>query len=147
MNTFRFWRLILAIVTALAAAGCGGASTPPPPTRDSSIPASGDPAEMVAEFYDALFSGGDAAAFVCAASPEVAAVFRQASAMASMAMATVDVSGLNIVVSEQTAESATVTVSGSIIYRNPAGETTEEYPETSVYVVNESGTWKVCGSE
>jgi hypothetical protein len=147
MNTFAFRLVILMILTALAATGCGGANTPPTPTRDSSIPATGDPAEMVAEFYEALFSGGDPAAFVCAASPEVAAVFRQASAMASMGLATVDISGLNIVVTEQTAESATVTVSGNLIYRSPAGETTEEYPETSVYVVNEGGTWKVCGSE
>jgi hypothetical protein len=102
---------------------------------------------MVAEFYEALFQGGDSASFVCAESPEIAAVFEQASLLASMAMATVDLSGLNIVVTGQTAESATVTVSGNIVYRNPAGATTEEYPETSVHVVNENGTWKVCGAE
>jgi hypothetical protein len=102
---------------------------------------------MVAAFYEALFQGEDAASFVCAASPEIAAVFEQASLLASMAMATVDVSELRYVVSEQTAESATVTVSGDLVYRNPAGVATEEYPETSVHAVNESGMWKVCGAE
>ena len=145
MNTFRFLALLM-IVAALTAA-CGSANTPPTPTRDSSIPASGDPAEMVAEFYEALFSGGDPSAFVCAQSPEVAAVFRQASVMANMTMATVDISGLNIIVTEQTPESATVTVSGHLIYRTGGSEATEDYAETSIYIVNESGTWKVCGSE
>lgn len=147
MNTFGLRLFVLTIVTALAAA-CGSAAAPTStPTRNSSIPAAGDPAEMMAEFYEALFTGGDPAAFVCAASPEVAAVFTQAALLAGMSLATADTSGLNFVVIEQTTESATVIVSGTLIYRSGGSEATEEYPQTSVYVVNENGTWKVCGAE
>ncbi len=150
MNTILRLRLLIIVISvSLTAAACGGSQTAPTSTPvGSSRPASGDPLAMIADFYEALYGGGDAASFVCAASPEVAAVFRQSAALAGIAAvaAEVDLSRMTYSASDQTADSLTVTISGDVVYRRGENEEIVEYPETSIYVVNENGTWKVCGA-
>lgn len=150
-------RWIGLVMLLLALAGCGGeaptATTIVPPTRDpastaEAFPDAGDPVAVVQEFMTALFTGGDSAGFVCAASPEIAAMFRAAGAMAVMSGSTLDVhlEGLRYTLNYNTGDAASVTVNGEVVYGSGEFSDRQPYDDTEITLVNEAGTWKVCGS-
>lgn len=140
------------LIVVLLAAACGGtATTTPAPDSNTSggdASAAGDPAEAVRGFYTALYGGeGDVASFACAAAPGFADALQQSAdaSSAAFANATINVSGLNYAVSEQDADSATVTVDGQIIYTVSGIDTPVPYGPVPHNVVVENGAWKVCG--
>jgi hypothetical protein len=150
MKIARIHVMILGLIVVMLAAACGGGATPAPttaPTDSGDASSAGDPAAAAQAFYEAVYTGEDPSAFICSTSPEFADAFRQAVETSAQTMpgATVDASGLTYTVSDETADSATVTVDGEIVYTVSGVDTPIPLVATPVNVVNEDGTWKVCG--
>jgi uncharacterized protein YdeI (BOF family) len=157
MKIARVLPFALIMIVALLAAACGGgAASPtatPAPSGGESTPegggesAGGGPAAAVQGFFEALYTGGDISPFVCSTAGVADAY--QAAADASAAAfqgAEIDVSGLTYTVSDETADSATVTVSGEIVYTVAGNATSSPFTEAAMSAVNEGGTWKFCGA-
>jgi hypothetical protein len=159
MKIARVLPFALLLIVALLLAACGGgatATTAPATTApaDSGTPestgeasASGGPAAAVQGFFEALYTGGDIAPFVCSQAG-VADAYQQAADASAAAFqgAEIDVSGLTYTVSDETADSATVTVSGEVVYTVAGNDTASPFPESAMSAVNEDGTWKFCGA-
>ncbi|HUN09261.1 MAG TPA: hypothetical protein PLQ56_21820 [Aggregatilineales bacterium] len=139
--------MVMLVVIALIAAACGGQAAT---TGDANSSASGgSPADTVKSFITAVFTGeGDISSFVCSSMDEAQRT-AMLSAMNSMAdslkqaNATVDLSGLTFTVQDETAESATVVVGGSM--KVTMAGTTQDSPmgDATFPVRNENG-WKLC---
>ncbi len=146
----RFRASVVLLIVVLIAAACSGNATPTSAPSDSGGDASaaGDPAEAVRGLYAALYAReGNVADFACAAVPEFASGLQQSvdASSAAFANATINVSGLNFTVSEQDADSATVTVEGQIVYTVSGIDTPVPLGPVPHNVVVENGAWKVCG--
>ncbi|MBC8170126.1 MAG: hypothetical protein H7X77_00570 [Anaerolineae bacterium] len=127
---------VLLLAMVLAACGGGGSST------------SGTPADAAKGFMDA-FAALDVEkmkSFLCtaqaAAADGLATGFGEAGTEAKL-----DASGLTYAVSNETADSATVTISGNI--KAEVAGTSTDLPATSMFpdglvITKESGAWKVC---
>jgi hypothetical protein len=134
-------------------AACGGTASSPTaaPGGNTNSGATGgdDPTAPVKGFYEAAFSGGDVASFICSAvSAEVAEAMKTSfSSMAqSMTGATFDLSGLTYTAGEISGDKTTVKIGGKIVadisgvkQDLPMGDANIEVP-----VVKENGVWKVC---
>ncbi len=149
----RFRLSVVLLIVMLIAAACGGTATNTPAPSDSGstggdASAAGDPAEPVRGLYAALYGReGTAADFACAAAPGFADALQQSAdaSAAAFANATINVSGLNYTVSEQDADSATVTVEGQVVYSVSGIDTPVPLGPIPHTVVVENGAWKVCG--
>jgi hypothetical protein len=158
MKITRIQLMLLGVIVVLVAAACGGGATPAPTTApadsgdtsgDSGDASSaGDPAAAVQGFFEAVYAGEDPSGFVCSTSPEIADAFRQAAEASAAAMtdAEVDASGLTYTVSDETAESAVVTVEGEVVYTVSGVDTAVPFAATPVNVVVEDGAWKLCSA-
>jgi hypothetical protein len=152
MKMARVLPIALLLIVALLAAACGGGAASPttaPAEDNSGDTAAGGPAEAVQAFYEALYTGQENIAdFVCAASPEIVDTYEQAAeaSAAAFADAEINVSGLTYNVTEEDADSATVEVSGEIVYTVAGNDTAVPLPAVPIPVVNEDGAWKVCGA-
>jgi hypothetical protein len=163
MSFTRIRLMVLVMIVAVLAAACGGGAASPTsaPAGDPTASgestgggttgggdSAGDPAAAVEGFYAALYGGeGNIADFVCATTPEFADALQQAAdaSSAAMAEATISIEGLTYTVSDETADSATVTVEGNIVYTMAGTDTPVPYGPIPHNVVNEDGAWKVCG--
>lgn len=145
-------KLIMAfwILTMLALAACGTSPTAAPttaPTADTGGTtdggdASGDgPAAAVQGFFEALTTGDveTANTFYCEA-------YNVPTPSASLAVpdATYDFSGVTYTVSDETAETATVTIGGSYTVTVSGVDTSAPLPGIPYTVRNENGEWKIC---
>jgi hypothetical protein len=148
MKIARVLPIALLLIVALLAAACGGGATPAPAEDNTgdNTSASGGPADAARGFFEAIYTGGDASAFVCSEAG-VADAYEQAAeaSAAAFADAEIDASGLTFAVSDETADSATVEVAGEIVYTISGVTTPVTLPASSVRMVNESGSWKFCG--
>jgi hypothetical protein len=148
-------KLIMAfwILTMLALAACGGTTPTTAPTADAGGTTggggdtSGGPAAVVQAYTEAIFSndGETAASLLC----ESSTIQIPPPSVVEGVTMTYDFSGLTYTVSDETADSATVTVSGSYVTNAEAGgQTTSlpvDLPADIVYpVTNENGSWKIC---
>jgi predicted small lipoprotein YifL len=147
-------KLIMAfwILAMLTLAACGGTSpTAAPttaPTAEGGGEASGDgPAAAVQAYTEAIFSGDGetAASFLC----EASTIEIPPPSVVEGVTVTYDFSGLTYTVSDETADSATVTVSGSYVTNTEVGGQTTpitvDLPADITYpVTNENGSWKIC---
>ncbi len=135
--------LSLVFVLALLAAACssGGAS----PTATPQTTGAATPADAIKGFMDAAYTRQDASPYVCS-TPNVADTFEVAAAASSaMQGASADTSGLTYTVKNQTADKATVTVAGQIVYTLLSNSTPVQFPTSDVNAVKEGGFWKFCG--
>ena len=130
------------IVTLLAACSSGSAS----PTV---TPASGaaSPVEAIKNFFVAVYTGQDPSPFVCSTSG-VADDFEIAARVSAATMqgATVDTSGLTFTVKNQTADKATVSVAGQLVYNLISNKSSVDFPASDINAVKEGGFWKFCGA-
>ncbi|MBX3062138.1 MAG: hypothetical protein KF726_04130 [Anaerolineae bacterium] len=138
---------IISLLTAvLVLTACGGGT---PSNTNNPSSSGGDPSVGAKAFFDALYSGGAVDNLVCTTDTTTAAALK--SSMESMrdtltaSGATIDTSGLTYAVSNQTADTADVSVSGNLKL-TAAGTTTDSpFPAATIKMRNEGGTWKVCG--
>ena len=143
--------LALMLIVAILAAACSGNATNTPaanPTSDSGgSSAAGDPTDAVRGFYAAVYTGGEADPYVCAAAPQFADAVEQGAqqSAAVFANATINLDGLTYTVSEQADTTATVTVEGQILYSISGVDTPVPFGPMPHQVVLENGSWKVCG--
>lgn len=148
MKIARVLPIALLLIVALLAAACGGGAAPTtaPADDNSGDAAAGSPAEAAQGFFEAIYTGGDASAFVCSEAG-VADAYEQAAeaSAAAFAEAEIDVSGLTFNVTEESADSATVEVAGEVVYTMAGVTTPVTLPASSVRMVNEDGAWKFCG--
>jgi hypothetical protein len=143
-------KLIMAfwILTMLALAACGTASPTTAPTAESGGTTggggdtSGGPAAAVQAYFEALVTGDTETAN--SAYCEAANV-PTPSASAVIPGATYDFSGLTYTVSNETADTATVTVDGSYTVTASGVDTPIPMPGVPYNVTNENGAWKICG--
>ncbi len=133
--------MFILILTFLSA--CSGGSPSPNATP---APGATTPIEAIKDFFTAVYSGDDPAAYVCS-TPNVADEFEIAArvSMGVMPGASVDISGLTFTLKDQTDTQATVTVAGQIVYKIPTNQSSNPFPTSDVKVVNEGGSWKFCG--
>ena len=128
-------------VTLLAACSSGSASptaTPPP--------GAATPVDAVKDFFVAAYTGQDPSPYVCSTSG-VADSFEVAARVSAATMqgASVDTSGLTFTVKNQTADKATVSVAGQLVYNLINNTTPVQFPASDINAVNENGSWKFCG--
>ncbi len=140
------WMSIVAAVMLVAVlAACSGGSAP----ANTPAASSDTPESVASAFFQASFAGDIETAknYVCAAmASEISD--EAAAAMAAMAEAKMDFSGVTFTASDVTDTSATVTASGTLKVEM-AGVTQELNfadmgPGASVPLVKENGAWKVC---
>jgi hypothetical protein len=153
MQTMKFSRvitLILALVIAVLAAACSPSASPTaaPGGDTGSTGGAGDPAAAVKGFYDALYTGGDVAAFVCNAAgvdkATLEAGYKSAADALTASGAKVDTSGLTYTASNVTADKATVTVGGKLSLDMAGTKTDSPMPDTPINVAKEGDAWKIC---
>jgi len=151
MKFSRILSILLLIVVAIAAAACSnsGASPTAAPADNSgnNSAASGTPADAVKGFFTAVYTSADPSAYVCSTAG-IADAYKQAAEASAAAMpagVTVNVDGLTFTTSDETADKATVTVAGQIVYTVSGNDTPIPFPSTAMSAVNEGGSWKFCG--
>lgn len=138
----RFMMIVTLALIAVIAAACGGG--------DDDGGDAGDPAEAGRQFINAAFTMDVEAArnLTCEARRGEVTEVSDEQRAATEAM-NLDLSGLEFTVSDQTDDSATVTVSG-VIKAEAEGQEVEMPveqmlgSETSVPVIKEDGKWVVC---
>ncbi len=137
---------VFLLVMTLLAAACSSGSASPTAAPTTATPGAATPQAAVKAFFDAVYTGQDTSALVCTANSNAAETFQIAGAASRATGSSVDTSGLTFTVKSQTADQATVTVAGQLVYTLLTTSTTNPFPPTDVTAVNESGTWKFCGS-
>ena len=137
--------LAFLLIVTLVAAACSGGSASPTATP---APGAATPVDAVKDFFTAVYSGQDASAYICSANANAAESFQVAAAASRATGGSVDTSGLTFTLKSQTADQATVTVAGQLVYASllSGTSTPSQFPATDVSVVNEGGSWKFCGS-
>lgn len=151
MNTLKFSRgmlVMMAVVFALIMAACSPTASPTAaPGGDANASSAGDPGAAVKGFYDTLFSGGDASTYVCSAAGVDKAQLEQTykEVAAAFANATISTSGLTFTASNVTADKADVAVSGNMSVDMAGVKTDVPMDIPRIPVVNEGGSWKICG--
>lgn len=151
LNVSRLTMVMALLMAALVVAACSPASPTPAgdltadATTAASEPMSSTGAAAAVEgFYEALFSGGDAAAFVCASADaaEVQQIHRRVAD--AYEGATIDTSALTFEAGETEPGKALVMINGSLS-ADAAGVKTEipvVVPPVSVSL--EGDSWKIC---
>ncbi|NJR12434.1 hypothetical protein HC776_00650 [bacterium] len=149
--------LVLAVMIALVVAACSPAASPTtaPSSGDTittAVPsgessAAGSPEDAVKSFYTALFTGGDAASMVCTVDGVDAKTLQDTykQVAAAFASAKIDTSGLTFTASDVTADKANVAVGGSMSIDTSGVKTDVPMTVAAIPVVNEGGSWKICG--
>lgn len=156
MTTMKFSRTLftlIAVVFALVMAACSPSASPTtaPDTGETTAPggsdAAGEPADAVKAFYNALFSGGDAAAYVCNATGVDAAKLQETYKQVASAFANsnIDTTGLTFTASNVTADKADVAVNGSMSVETSGVKTDLPMAVGAIPVVKEGDSWKICG--
>ena len=144
-----FLMTLVSVLGALLLAACGG-TAPSGGGGNTTTGGGGDPAAGARSFFEAVFTGtGEIDPLLCTANAAAAAQIREGmntmKTMLAAGDAAVDISGLTYTTSNQTADTATVTVAGQIKFSIAGTEQTQDFPDAPVQMRNEGGTWKVCG--
>lgn len=154
MNTTKISRrmlILMAIVFTLVMAACSPSASPTAAPGATTVPSNsasaGEPADAVKAFYTALFTGGDAASYMCSASGIDATKLQDGYKQVAVAFANskIDTSGLTFTASNVTADKADVAVGGSMSIDTSGVKTDLPMTIPAIPVVNEGGTWKICG--
>jgi hypothetical protein len=145
-----FLMVLVSVMVAMLLAACVGAAPIGGGGNTTTGGGGGDPAAGARSFFEAVFTGaGDLDPLLCTANAAAAAQIREGmetlKTMLAAGDAEVDVSGLTYTTSNQTADTATVTVAGQIKFSVAGVEQTQDFPEAPVQMRNEGGSWKVCG--
>ena len=147
MKFSRILSVLLLIVVAAVAAACSGNGANPTAAPADNSAASGTPADAVKGFFTAVYTNADPSAYVCSTAG-IADAYKQAAEASAAAMpagVTVNVDGLTFTTSDETADKATVTVAGQIVYTVSGNDTPIPFPSTAMSAVKEDGNWKFCG--
>lgn len=142
---------IISVILVLILAACGG---PAPASNggqgESNANSGGTPDAAARAFFEAVFSGeGDVAPMLCSVNAAAAEQIREGMEALKSTLAagnaTVDMSGLNFETTSESGDTAQVRISGSLKVSIAGVDQETDYPEVTIPMRNEGGSWKICG--
>jgi hypothetical protein len=138
----RFVTVLSILAIGLLLSACGGGAA-------SNTSGGGDPAAAAKAFFDALYGGNPVDSMICSAAGSAAADMQasleQMRDTLTASGATVDTSGLTFTTSNQSGDTADVTVGGNLKVTVSGVTTDTPFTGAVMKMRNEGGSWKVCG--